>query len=90
MFGVWYLLKRSDKMYGNLFGRMTDAEIRSIRIERDLSDPARLLNDLADDGLDFSAILGEPAPASVVVGELEKQPVTDIDFESSSEVESDG
>jgi hypothetical protein len=24
------------------------------------------------------------------VGELEKQPVTDIDFESSSEVESDG
>ena len=90
MFGVWYLLKRSDKMYGNLFGRMTDAEIRSIRIERDLSDPARLLNDLADDGLDFSAILGEPAPASIVVGDSEKQPVTDIDFESSSEVETDG
>ena len=90
MFGVWYLLKRSDKMYGNLFGRMTDAEIRSIRIERDLSDPARLLNDLADDGLDFSAILGEPAPASIVVGDSEKQPVTDLDFESSSEVETDG
>ena len=64
MTGVWYLLKRSDKMYGNLYGRMTDAEIKSIRIERDLSDPARLLNDLADDGLDFSAILGERAPVA--------------------------
>ena len=51
-------------MYGNLYGRMTDAEIKSIRIERDLSDPARLLNDLADDGLDFSAILGERAPVA--------------------------
>jgi len=95
MFGVWYLLKRSDKMYGNLYGRMTDAEIRSIRIERDLSDPARLLNDLADDGLDFSAILGEPspepaaAPAPIVVGEVEKQLVNDTDFGTSAEVESD-
>ena len=90
MFGVWYLLKRSDKMYGNLYGRMTDAEIRSIRIERDLSDPARLLNDLADDGLDFSAILGEPAavPAPLVVGEFEKQPVNDDD--TSLEVDNDG
>ena len=66
MAGVWYLLKRSDKMYGNLYGRMTDAEVKSIRIERDLSDPARLLNDLADDGLDFSAILGERAPVAAV------------------------
>ena len=57
--GVWYLLKRSDKLYGNLYGRMTDAEVRSIRIERDLSDPARLLNDLADEGLDFSSVLGD-------------------------------
>ena len=94
MFGVWYLLKRSDKMYGNLYGRMTDAEIRSIRIERDLSDPARLLNDLADDGLDFSAILGEPsaepaaAPAPIVVGEV-KQPDSDPDHGTSAEVEDD-
>ena len=66
MAGVWYLLKRSDKMYGNLYGRMTDAEVKSIRIERDLSDPARLLNDLADEGLDFSAILGERAPVAAV------------------------
>ena len=66
MAGVWFLLKRSDKMYGNLYGRMTDAEVKSIRIERDLSDPARLLNDLADEGLDFSAILGERAPVAAV------------------------
>ncbi len=48
-------------MYGNLYGRLTDAEIKSIRIERDLGDPARLLNDLADDGLDLTSLLG---PAS--------------------------
>ena len=65
MAGVWYILRRSDRLYGNLYGRMTDAEIKAIRIERDLGDPARLLNDLADDGLDLTAILGERAPASV-------------------------
>lgn len=74
MIGVWYFLKRSDKMYGNLYGRLTDAEIKSIRIERDLGDPARLLNDLADDGLDLSALLGaspesskDPTPESVPI-----------------------
>jgi hypothetical protein len=68
VFGVWYLLKRSDKLYGNLYGRMTDAEIRAIRIERDLSDPARLLNDLAEDGLDLGAILGAIPSASTAGG----------------------
>ncbi|MGB2071307.1 MAG: hypothetical protein ACPHVR_06685, partial [Poseidonia sp.] len=58
------VILRDGHTYGNLYGRMTDAEIKSIRIERDLSDPARLLNDLADDGLDFSAILGERAPVA--------------------------
>ena len=72
MVGVWYLLKQSDKLYGNLYGRMTDAEIKAIRIERDLGDPARLLNDLADDGLDFAAILGDPTPvpSAIAVGNL--------------------
>jgi uncharacterized membrane protein len=72
MVGVWYLLKRSDKLYGNLYGRMTDAEIKAIRIERDLGDPARLLNDLADEGLDFAAILGDPTPvpSATPVGNL--------------------
>ena len=87
MFGVWFLLKRSDKMYGNLYGRMTDAEIKSIRIERDLGDPARLLNDLADDGLDFTAILGEDAPEPAE--EPTKVPAGDLDFSTTSEVESD-
>ena len=96
MLGVWYLLKRSDKMYGNLYGRMTDAEVKSIRIERDLNDPARLLNDLADEGLDFGAILGEPVPsvASASGGEVAKDPVdlspNSEDIDASTEVESDG
>ena len=87
MAGVWYLLKRSDKMYGNLYGRMTDAEIRSIRIERDLGDPARLLNDLADEGLDFGALLDEETPEPE--DDPGKQPAGDLDFSTSSEVESD-
>lgn len=89
--GVWYLLKRSDKLYGNLYGRMTDAEVKAIRLERDLNDPARLLNDLADDGLDFSAMLGpsEPSPAETGSSDGEKQPVGDLDFSTAMEVESD-
>ena len=75
MTGVWYFLKRSDKLYGNLYGRLTDAEIKSIRIERDLGDPARLLNDLANDGLDLTSLLGpstesQAPPASIEVGAL--------------------
>ena len=90
MAGVWYFLKRSDKLYGNLYGRMTDAEVKSIRIERDLGDPARLLNDLAEDGLDFSAILGESASdVSASAAEEEKQPAADLEFSPSTEVESD-
>ena len=92
MLGVWFLLKRSDKMYGNLYGRMTDAEIKSIRIERDLSDPARLLNDLADDGLDFSAILGERAPAPAAAasaGGTENPAASDLELDTDTEVESD-
>ena len=56
MIGVWVLLAKSDKMYGNLFGRLTDVEVKATRIERDLGDPARLLNELADEGLDLTAI----------------------------------
>jgi len=89
--GVWYLLKRSDKLYGNLYGRMTDAEVKAIRLERDLNDPARLLNDLADDGLDFTAILGpaEPSASQSTSNEGDKLPVADLDFTTATEVESD-
>ena len=98
MLGVWFLLKRSDKLYGNLYGRMTDAEVKSIRIERDLNDPARLLNDLAEDGLDLGSLLGGSSTgtaagastsAAADAQDTEKQPVADIDFGTATEVESD-
>ena len=58
--GVWILVKRADSLYGRLYGRLTDIEIKATRIERDLSDPARLLNDLANDGIDLNEIFDEP------------------------------
>ena len=80
--GVWFLLRRADSAYGNLYGRMTDAEIKAIRLERDLGDPARLLNDLADEGLDLSAVLGQAAPTAPI------SPAVDIaeDEENTKEI----
>lgn len=69
MIGVWLLLAKTDKMYGNLFGRLTDVEVKATRIERDLGDPARLLNELAEDGLDLTAIF-EGVSATTTVSEL--------------------
>jgi uncharacterized membrane protein len=69
MIGVWVLLSKSDKMYGNLFGRLTDVEVKATRIERDLGDPARLLNELADEGLDLTAIF-EGVSATTSVSDL--------------------
>ena len=57
---VWFVLRRANKLYGSLYGKLTDIEVKATRIERDLGDPARLLNDLAMDGLDLSAILDTP------------------------------
>ena len=57
---VWIILRRSNSMYGSLYGRLTDIEVKATRIERDLGDPARLLNDLAMEGLDLSAIIEPP------------------------------
>ncbi|MEK9699281.1 MAG: hypothetical protein VW270_26115, partial [Candidatus Poseidoniales archaeon] len=61
--GIWYLLRRSDRVYGNLYGRLTDVEIKAIRLDRDLRDPARLLNELADDGIDFEKFFDSPTQA---------------------------
>jgi len=61
--GVWYLLRRSDRIYGNLYGRLTDVEIKAVRLDRDLRDPARLLNELADDGIDFEKFFDSPSQA---------------------------
>lgn len=62
MVGVWYLVNRANSMYGALYGRLTDIEIKAIRIERDLSDPARLFNELAGDGLNLDDIFANTGP----------------------------
>ena len=62
---VWFVLRRANKLYGSLYGKLTDIEVKATRIERDLGDPARLLNDLAMDGLDLSAILDNPQSAAL-------------------------
>ena len=61
--GVWVLIKRADNMYGSLYGRLTDIEVKSIRLERDLSDPARLFNELAVDGLNLDDIFNDVDPS---------------------------
>ena len=62
---VWAVLRRVNKQYGTLYGKLTDIEVKATRIERDLGDPARLLNDLAMDGLDLSAILETPQSVTI-------------------------
>ncbi len=62
---VWFILRRANKLYGTLYGKLTDIEVKATRIERDLGDPARLLNDLAMDGLDLSAILDTPQSVAI-------------------------
>ena len=47
-------------MYSNLYGRLTELEVKTGSLERDLGDPARLLTELATDGLDLSGILVLP------------------------------
>lgn len=63
-FGVIYLLRRSNRTYGRIYGRLTDIETASARIERDLADPARLLGDLAEDGLGLADLLDEASQAA--------------------------
>ena len=79
---VWFILRRANKMYGSLYGKLTDIEVKATRIERDLGDPARLLNDLAMDGLDLSAILEQPQSITISDGQATT--------ESSEEVTSNG
>ena len=79
---VWFILRRANKLYGSLYGKLTDIEVKATRIERDLGDPARLLNDLAMDGLDLSAILEQPQSVTISDGQA--------NTESSEEVTSNG
>ena len=43
IFGVTFLIWNANRMYGSLYGRLTEVEVQASRIERDLGDPARLL-----------------------------------------------
>ena len=48
--GVVFLIWNANRLYGSLYGRLTEIELKASRIERDLGDPARLLTELASDG----------------------------------------
>jgi hypothetical protein len=61
--GVWLVVWRANRMYSNLYGRLTELEVKTGSLERDLGDPARLLTELATDGLDLSGILVSPTAA---------------------------
>ena len=69
MAGVWFLINRANSMYGALYGRLTDIEVKAIRIERDLSDPARLFNELAGDGLNLEDIFGSAEASQALTPE---------------------
>ena len=69
MLGVWLIILRADRAYGNLYGRLTDVEVKATRIERDLGDPARLFNELAGDGLNLDEIFGDVS-SNATVGAL--------------------
>ena len=66
-----------------MYGRLTDIEVKSVRIERDLSDPARLFNELAVDGLNLDEIFGDleppmPVPAPVVIDGINEEVSDDV------------
>ena len=79
--GVIFIIWNSNRMYGTLYGRLTEVEIQASRIERDLGDPARLLTELASDGLDLSAIISPPRPNVAAAGEASPSDVSDWDQE---------
>ena len=67
-------------MYGSLYGRLTEVEVQASRIERDLGDPARLLTELASDGLDISSIISQPrSTAAAALGNAPESIVIDWD-----------
>ena len=61
--GVFFIVRYANKEYGSLFFRMSQVELKAQRIELDLTDPAALLADIADEGIDLSSILGEASEA---------------------------
>ena len=58
IFGVWVLIWRANQQYRSLYGKLTELEVKTGMLQRDLGDPAKLLTELATDGLDLSSIFG--------------------------------
>ena len=79
--GVIFIIWNSNRMYGSLYGRLTEVEVQASRIERDLGDPARLLTELASDGLDLSSIISQPRPNVAAAGEASSADVANWDDE---------
>ena len=79
--GVIFIIWNSNRMYGSLYGRLTEVEVQASRIERDLGDPARLLTELASDGLDLSSIISQPRPNVAAAGEASPSDVANWDEE---------
>ena len=85
MVGVIMLVGKADKAYGTLYGRLTDAEVKAKRLERDMGDPANLLREIAFDRIDLEPLLAEPEPLPLDAG-LE-EPVEDEEDEDASDEE---
>ena len=78
--GVTFLIWYANRMYGSLYGRLTEVEVQASRIERDLGDPARLLTELASDGLDISSIISQPrSTAAAALGNAPESTVINWD-----------
>ena len=77
--GVIFLVWNANRLYGSLYGRLTEVEVQASRIERDLGDPARLLTELASDGLDISSIINQPRANVAASGEASPSEVIDWD-----------
>ena len=82
--GVVFLIWNANRMYGSLYGRLTEVELQASRIERDLGDPARLLTELASDGLDISAIISQPKPNVAASGSASFADVVNWDEDVSA------
>ena len=77
--GVVILIWNANRLYGSLYGRLTEVEIQASKIERDLGDPARLLTELASDGLDLSSLISQPRPNVAAEGDASSSDVAKWD-----------
>ena len=77
--GVMFLIWNANRLYGSLYGRLTEVEVQASRIERDLGDPARLLTELASDGLDISSIINQPRSTTAAAGDASEAAVINWD-----------